>query len=487
VSVIGHISVRIFLSLAARYAVLAAFLVGGIATLGLPPLYLVPLLILAVWFLYAQIGAAPSLRRAALLAYAWHLGYFIFGLYWIGFALLVDAAQFAWALPLAMLGLPLVLAVYGALLGAVFFWLRRKYLIQSPIWAGVIFALLWVLAEWLRGMLFSGFPWNLVGYGWAFADITAQAAALIGIFGLSLLVVLLAVSIEWWRQKQIRAAAVVLGAVLLSLVYGFFRLPPGQSPMQPGVQLRLVQPNIEQKLKWDKQQVARNLQQLLSLSAQPAQIPVTHIIWPETAVPYPVDRARAPRRLLGAVTPPRGALIFGAPRGEYDGQGDLQQIFNSLIAIDRDADIIAEYDKFHLVPFGEYLPLPDWLGLRKITPGSMDYSPGRGPQTIILPNLPPFSPLICYEIIFANRVTDGTNRAEWILNITNDGWYGETAGPHQHLAMARIRAVETGLPVVRVANTGISAVFDGYGREVARLGLGRAGFLDTGLPLPAYH
>ncbi len=471
--------------LSTSHSLLFTFLAGCVATLGLPPLYFFPLTIVSLAFLYAQLTAATDWRRAALLAYLWHLGYFICGLYWIGFALLVDAAQFAWALPLAVLGLPLVLALFGAVLGAVFFIVRARLFLSRPRLAGIFFAVLWGAAEWLRGHAFTGFPWNGIGMVWAYSDISAQVAV-IGPWAMAAFVTLLGVALFWYGQGQRRASMAVGILVLASLLFGWWRLPPDTVAAVDGVRLRLVQPNIAQSLKWDRAQAEKNLAQLIALSQlppqSPAALPPTHVLWPETAVPFAINQDPRQRRALSRAVPDGGALITGAPWIERDEEGSITRLTNSLVALDAQGQITAQFDKFHLVPFGEYMPLPGWLGLRKITPGGTDFSPGPGPVTMQVAGLPDFSPLICYEIIFAGNVTDGSGRAGWILNVTNDGWYGQTAGPYQHLAMARLRAIETGLPVVRVANTGISAIFDGYGRLWASLPLGQAGVIDSALP-----
>jgi len=205
------------------------------------------------------------------------------------------------------------------------------------------------------------------------------------------------------------------------------------------------------------------------------------VIWPETAVPYYLSDSSELRVALSKLVPPDGLLISGALRRSVDST-NRPQLWNSLHALAPDASLVATYDKHHLVPFGEYVPLRNVLGLSKLVHGDVDYSSGPGPRTLLLPGLPPMSPLICYEGIFPGDVIDSANRPEWLLNVTNDGWFGNTAGPYQHFQAARLRAIEEGLPLVRAANTGISAVVDAHGRIVGKLALGTEGVLDAALP-----
>jgi apolipoprotein N-acyltransferase len=249
-----------------------------------------------------------------------------------------------------------------------------------------------------------------------------------------------------------------------------------------GVRLRLVQANIDQRLKWQDGERVRTLQKYLALSTQPGNPPVTHVVWPETALPYLLSTEPELLRIVARVVPPGGLLLTGAVRVEQPGP-QPGRVWNSVHAIDDQGRIVATYDKFHLVPFGEYVPLRHILPIDKITPGTSDFAAGPGPSTVRLPGLPAASPLVCYEAIFPGAVTAPSGpRPQWLLNVTNDAWFGHSAGPHQHFASARLRAVEEGLPLVRAANTGISAVIDPYGRVRAELGLGREGVLESSLP-----
>jgi apolipoprotein N-acyltransferase len=268
--------------------------------------------------------------------------------------------------------------------------------------------------------------------------------------------------------------------ILLPSVAGAIRLetlPTGST----GLWLRIVQPSIPQSLKWDPAAAERNLRLLLDLSGGPTSHPLAAVVWPEAATPFLLERDAPRRREIGAVASDQSYVITGALRAA-SAVGPVSQIFNSIEVLNGKGDIVALYDKAHLVPFGEYVPFRQILDLKKITPGTLDISAGRGPRTIELPGLPAFAPLICYEVIFPGAILDEHNRPAWILNLTNDAWYGRSSGPYQHFAIARVRAVEEGLPLIRVANNGVSGAIDPAGRVLARVDLDSIGHAD--LPLP---
>jgi apolipoprotein N-acyltransferase len=256
--------------------------------------------------------------------------------------------------------------------------------------------------------------------------------------------------------------------------------PDATTAMVPGVRLRIVQANIPQRQKWQPELRIGHLRRHIALSRQPSEQPPTHVIWPETAVPFFLANDESIRAAAAVAAPRDGVLITGAPR--RSGGRDNANFWNAAHAISDDGRIVASYDKAHLVPFGEYVPLRGILPIDKLVPGQGDFSAGSGRQTITVPGLPPVSPLICYEAIFPGAVARRDERPGWLLNLTNDAWFGTFAGPQQHFAIAATRAVEEGLPMVRAANTGISAVIDPYGRPVAMLGLGVEGVIDSGLP-----
>lgn len=453
-----------------------AFGFGVLATGALPPAHAVILLVPAFSGLVWQIEGGPGPRSAFAVGWWFGLGYFAAGLYWVSFALLTFPDRFGWMAPLAVFGLSGLLALFPA--GAA---LSSRLAGLGGAGGILVFAAVWTAFEWLRGWVLTGFPWNLVGSVWTFSDGMIQGAAVAGVHGLGLLTVAAAAMPAVLLAGGKGGGRAVLAAfAALAAVWGAgqWRLAGADGAMVPDVRLRLVQPNIDQKLKWHPDLRAAHVAEQLRMSVRPGKgAPPTHVIWAETAVPYYLSNSPEIRAAIGEATPKGGLTITGALRSGPGGR-----VWNSLFAIDEGGRVTGTYDKFHLVPFGEYVPFRRFLGFAKVTEGGRDFSPGAGLVTMELKGLPPAGPLICYEVIFPGSVAAPDNRPGWLLNITNDAWYGLTAGPYQHFAAARLRAVEEGLPVVRVANNGISGVVDAYGRVLASLGLGVKGTLDSGLP-----
>ena len=459
---------------------------GALATAALPPLHAIPLLLISFPALIWTIDASRRMRDALLIGWWFGFGHFVIAFYWLANAFLVDAARFGWLIPFAVLGLPVVVAAYTAIAAAIYWRLHVRGV------AGVaVLALSWTAMEWLRGELFTGFPWNLIGYSWAFSDEVIQLTATVGIYGLSLVTVAVAglpALLGSDDSSRNRFAPQLLGLAVVVAIWGsgYWRLDSAPKYASSDVTVRVVQANVSQANKWRADRREKNFNRYLELSRSVSEIQPSVIIWPETAVPYFLSRELGRRRAIADLVEPGGFVVTGAPRISPPG-GAKTRIWNSVIAIDQTGVIAATYDKFHLVPFGEYLPLRGLLGrigIEKLVYGPIDYSAGAGPTTLRLGNLPPLGPLICYEAIFPGAVTDPTDRPAWLLNVSNDGWYGISAGPHQHFAMARLRSVEEGLPLVRAANTGISGVVDSFGRVVARIGLGESGVVDVTLPQP---
>ncbi len=468
-----------------------AFLLGALGAGAMAPLHGVFLLIPAMTGLLWLTVSAPGARGAFAGGWWFGLGHFAAGLYWVSNALLVDAARFGWLAPLAVFGLAAVLAFFPAFVAVLTLVFTRR---QSAVGKVIVFASIWTGFEWLRSWVFTGFPWNLIGSAWVFSDGMIQFAALAGVYGLSLITVLVAslpailARSEGWGISQAPLRTITAGLLALVVVWvgGTLRLSGASQEIVPEVRLRLIQPNIDQKLKWQQDQRLKNLQEQIRMGAQESssgEPPPTHIIWSETAATFFIANNAGARRAIAQGTPVGGLTITGAPRAISTPDAGYQ-VWNSLHALSDKGDIVGTYDKHHLVPFGEYVPLRNVFNFMKVTAGATDFSPGPGPRTLHLKGLPPVSPLICYEVIFPGRVRAGTDRPDWLLNLTNDSWYGVSSGPYQHFASARLRAVEEGLPLVRVANTGISGVIDGYGRVVAKLGLGKKGVVDSNLPRP---
>jgi len=458
-----------------------SWLAGVMAALALPPWQAVPLLWLAFPLLLWLLGGVQDKRRALLLGWWFGFGHFSLGLYWIAHALLVDPLRFGWMIPFAIFGLAGLLGIFTGL--AVMVTWRSA---PAGLPRILLLAVSWAAMEWLRSWILTGFPWNLMATVWLALLPVAQLAALVGPYGLGLGTVLLAgLPAILLERTRLSRGFFLVGclALLAGAVWGQTRLPADPQPLVPGIRLRLVQPNIEQTLKWQPEMRLAHLRRHLALTASEGLETITHVIWSETAAPSFLDQDPVLLQRIAEAVPAQGLLLTGSARGT-DPDHLPFRLWNSLLAINAEGAILASYDKAHLVPFGEYVPLRGLLPLAKLTAGSTDFSAGPGPVSLTLPGLPPFGPLICYEIIFPGEVVDPKNRPNWLLNVTNDGWFGLSAGPYQHFAAARLRAIEQGLPVVRAANSGISAVIDPFGRVVKGLGLGESGVVDSGLPIP---
>lgn len=489
---------------------LLAVAAGAILALAQPPLSLWPLLfpclVLLVWLLDAAgTGASGRALRPAsarwwrcglLLAFLW--GYFAAGLYWVGIAFFVDAARFALLLPLPVIGLPLLLAVVMLVPALPFVW-------HWPRDARRVLALALALAagDYLRSFLFTGFPWNLFGYVWLGAEPMLQSAGWIGIHGLGLLTLVLggmpAILADPPGTAPRGGAATWLGAVaalfLAIAAFGFWRLAAHPDAPLTDLRLQIVQANVPQKEKWHPASRESHFLRSIGLSrhgqaagaATAADAAPDLIIWSETAVPFFLANEPARRAQLAAAVPRGGRMIVGAPRFARNAPAAEATVWNSLHVVGPGGGILATYDKRHLVPFGEFLPLRGLLarlGLDNLAQGGTDFTIGTAPGVVAASAVPPFRALICYEGIFPAEISEGAQRPAWLLNITNDAWFGESSGPYQHFGMTRLRAIEQGLPLVRAANTGISAIIDPYGRVLARLGLGRTGVLEGRLPAP---
>ncbi|MEE2996719.1 MAG: apolipoprotein N-acyltransferase [Pseudomonadota bacterium] len=462
---------------------LISYLIGALAAAAQPPVHILPVLFISFTGLVWLLDGAQTRRAAFGIGWLFGAGYFAAGLYWVPNALMVDAARFAWLIPFSVLGLSLGMGLFTGLMAIIarLFW--KQGISRICMLCGA-----WVLFEGLRGIIFTGFPWNPIGNVWVAVPPVLQGAAWVGVYGLSLMTVFAAAAPAVMSAPASRYchSLAMSGLVVVALVavVGAVRLenPPPNRVDAPVI--RLVQPNIAQKEKWSPTKRAINFARKLQLSTLPAAAQPTHIVWPETAVSFKFLFDPAAQLLLRRIVPQNGYLLTGALRVDRVA-GRAVGAHNSLVAIDGDGRPQTVYDKHHLVPFGEYVPFRSVLPVEKITPGAIDFSAGTGLRSLRLPGLPPFSPLICYEAIFPGRVVVRRDRPEWLLNVTNDAWFGISAGPYQHFASAQMRAVEEGLPLVRVANTGVSGIIDSYGRVIASIELGRHGVLDVALPAPA--
>lgn len=463
---------KIFLTGPKKYA--AAFGLGALMTIAMPPIGAFYALLICVPGFIRLARESKTKRDAFLTGWAFGAGYFIFGLYWVSVALFVDIHEFWWVLPFSAIAGPAVVGLYYALI-PLLAWRYRAYETTHAL----TIVIGWALIEWVRGHAFTGFPWSLAGYSWHYFLPVMQASAVIGIYGLTLLTLLWAI-IPVLGKKS---ATVLLASFLVVAGMGMTRLYLHPTEQLGQNTVRIVQPNIPQTRKWDPQQAERNFRHQLSLTASPTSLsqPITFVVWPETAVTDDLKQYPEVAQSISRALPPDSIGLLGSLRNIND------RFFNSVTVLDKKAAILSTYDKHHLVPFGEYIPFRQYLNLTPLAAGISiigDFTRGSGVLTLHLDHLPKPSPLICYEAIFPGAVASRTDRPDWLLNVTNDAWYGKTAGPHQHFAITRVRAIEEGLPLVRAANTGISATIDPLGRMIGIKKLGETGVLDTILPHP---
>lgn len=464
---------------------LAAFCAGLVSASAFAPFNVFPALLVAYAVLVLLIDGASRekspVRAAALVGWCFGFGQFLAGLYWVGYAFTVDPAAHAWQIPFVAVLLPGGLAIYTALACG----------ICARVWpAGAarifLFASVYAITEWLRGHLLTGFPWNLAAYAWGALPGVMQSASVVGAYGLTLLTLLFAASLAELAGHHSRTwylPAALAALFMLIWIGGEARLAAVHPGNVPNVRVRLVQPNIPQAEKYRLQFRVRNWLRLMDLSEASARTPPTIIVWPEAAPPFLITAVPEALAQIRTLTPDHHVLMTGTPRAQQEPDGRYTY-FNSFFVFSHGGQLVGLYDKSHLVPFGEYLPLPrvlHALGLNKIVEMPDGFGEGPGPRTLDIPGAPRAGPLICYEIIFPGAVV-GRERPDWIVNVTDDSWFGPSTGPYQHLLMARMRAIEEGLPIVRVANTGVSAVVDPLGRMESHLPLGRMGFLDSDLP-----
>jgi apolipoprotein N-acyltransferase len=474
------------------------FFAGAFSALALPPGDFWPVMLvtfpLLVWLLDgAGAGRGGGVFAAAVTGWFFGFGYVLAGLYWVGYAFLVDAETFGWLLPIAVAGLPAGLAIFTAFGCA----LARALWVRGPLRI-LALAVALTAVEWLRGHMLTGFPWNTSGYALTGPLALAQAASLTGIWGLTFLAVAAFASPATLADDPLdtrrRWLPLVMSACVIAAlaVFGAVRLNAHPTSFVEGVHLRVMQPNTPQDDKFNysaKEKVMKHYITLSDRSTGPQSTgigQVTHLIWPEAAFPFFLTKEADAMAQIADLLPQGSVLITGAVRAPDVPPGTpITRAYNSIYLIGDDGGILSVYDKLHLVPFGEYLPfqnLMEELGFEQLTKMRGGFIPGTRRRTMEVPRAPRMLPLICYEVIFPSDAMTGDDRPGWIVNLTNDGWFGISTGPYQHLQQARLRAIEQGLPLVRAANTGISAVIDPLGRIVAQLGLGREGVLDSSLP-----
>ncbi|MFB2593730.1 apolipoprotein N-acyltransferase [Paracoccus sp. p4-l81] len=458
----------------ALWRALALLALGAVVALGQAPwgawYAAIPALSLIFWC----VARAPGWRIAARRGWWAGTGHFAAAMFWIVDPFLVEPERHGWMAPFALLMMAGGMALFWALAAG----------IGRRIGGVLAVALALVASDALRGWIFTGLPWALTGHV-LIGTPAMQIAAWGGALALSVLVCVAAALPVIGRGARGQGVGAVAGFTLIALAFGLGSARLAQPVAAPdGPVVRLIQPNAAQHLKWDPVESQVIFDRSLAMTAAPGQLDrPALILWPETAVNFLLDM---PGAGLAMISEAAG----GAPVALGIQRLEGRRFYNSLAMIDAGGQIGAVYDKFHLVPFGEYIPLEGVLMTTGLSAFAAQngggYSAGPGPAVI---DLGPgqggrMQPLICYEAIFPRHVRGGSDRPDWLFNATNDAWFGQAAGPYQHLAQARLRAVENGLPVLRAANTGVSAVIDGRGRLLASLPLGQAGFIDHALPAP---
>lgn len=489
-----HLAGRI-VSLSGWRRALVAFLAGAVAVLTQAPYDVFAAGFLAfpvlVWLLdgaTADDGAGFLRRLKPAFAVGWWFGfgYFLVGLWWIGGAVLVEADSFAWALPFAVVGIPLILSffyAFAAVLGRL-------------LWSGGIgriaaLAFAFGLTEWLRGFLFTGFPWNPIGLAGMPFPLLMQSVVLTGVFGMSALAVFVfampALLISPRHRNIGLAAALILVAAHVG--YGAWRINAPEPEATSTVQVRIVQPNVDLSVKWDgsvRDEIFAGLLKATTAAPVDGASRPDLIVWPETSVPFLFSDRPDALSALGDALQDGQLLYAGAVRMQGGSATEEGLYYNSVVAINDRGEIVDAVDKVHLVPFGEYIPFADWMsriGLNQLVAGPMTFSAGDSRHALAVKDGVTAAPFICYEIIFPELVDAGARDSNLIVNVTNDAWFGDTPGPYQHFRQAQIRAVETGLPVLRSANTGISGVIDAKGRIVDALALNVLGTVDVAVPV----
>ncbi len=454
---------------------LLCFAAGGFSSLAMAPASLWPALFVGLSTLYIALVKAHATKTAFLYGWLFGFGYFLFGLSWIGNALLIEGNPYKWAWPLAVSGLPFILSFFTASACA----LSKHFSDLKKISGFLSFCSLMIIFEWLRGHVFTGFPWNLFGYTWGEILPLIQVVSLSDIYLLSFLTVLwatlpgylyISVKDKDKMKQALILALLILSSFIATYGYGSWRLNNASLEYHEDIEIRIVQPNIEQKDKWDRAKMMSNFQKLLDLSRPDSHSnKTTYIIWPETALSQWFLQDKISREQISMLLTSyenSAILITGALRNDLE----KEEYFNSLIIMNTNGEITNIYNKHHLVPFGEYIPFQKWIPLTPVV-NFTGFVKGNGPQTYKTPEGLSYLPLICYEAIFPGKAQKENLSPDFIINITNDAWYGKSAGPYQHFMQNKFRALETGTPLVRSANTGISALIDPYGRVTGISGL----------------
>jgi apolipoprotein N-acyltransferase len=474
-----------------NYPKFLAIISGSICALAFAPLNFFIVLLISLPILYFLLEENNSKKDIFMRGFCFGFGYFLSGIYWIAISLLVDAQKFAWLIPFALTIIPGFLALYFGFLAIAYRFIINKVCLKFHYQKILILAILWVIFEALRSTLFSGFSWNLLGYAWLFSIYSSQSASLFGVYFLSFLAVISALlPVILFDKKAIKAdknfAFITIFILLINFTFGFFTIKNSNIITHSQDKIRLVQANIKQEIKWQEDERYNNFLKHIELTRSMPLDNVKAVIWAETSIPYIIENDSKIMPLLKLAIPKDGELITGGLRVERSNKNEISKVFNSVFMINA-LGINATYDKHHLVPFGEYVPLQRFFSflfidevIDKITGSGMGFSAGNGAQTLEAKHFS-FNPLICYEVIFSREVVAKNQHPDLFINVTNDAWFGNSSGPYQHLAISQMRAIEYSTPLIRVAGTGVSASIDSNGNIVEKIDLNQEAVVDVEL------
>ncbi|MDA9163636.1 apolipoprotein N-acyltransferase [Rickettsiaceae bacterium] len=444
---------------------------GLICGLSFAPVFFTPAIFMLSVLCY-QISKAPTRKQAMIFSYLFGLGFFLSSLYWIAFGVSVYINEFWWAIPFALFGLPAFLALFTSAQAAYLWSVRSSSLYHF------LFCCSWVFTEWLMSWIFTGLPWSVIGYALSASDTLIQSASIFGIFGLSFATVY--VGSIFFSKKTLPARGIISVIIFASIfAFGYDRLQTNQTELSE-IKVRIVQPSIPQIDKWDPDIFWDNFSNQIALSQKEGGPDL--IVWSEAALTVPYHYKPVYHGLMSLFTHENQVLISGGV-SDNGQNGDGYEIYSSMFALSSKGNTLFDYHKSHLVPFGEYMPLAQYLPVKKLTPGILDYTPGNHEIVYLSEQNLYIQPLICYESIFPEEDRISNENADVIINITNDAWYGNSSGPYQHFEISRMRSIENGLPMIRAGNNGISAIIDPLGRVLQKLELNKIDILDGNIPL----
>ena len=474
---------------------LIAFGAGSMLTLAFAPFNFFIFCPISISFIFLILDKENNLKQVFYRSFFFCFGFFVFGIYWICNSLLIDIAKYGWLIPFAITLIPALMALYFATLSYIYKLLIKRFSISFAYKKIILFSIFWLIFEVVRSNLFTGFPWNLLGYVWLFNINFAQASSVFGIYGMSFFACLISLTPIFFFQKNNSFSNKIFGFFLIFLffanyVFGVFYIDKNYQNNLPHLaKLRLVQANILQKDKWLDEEKYQNFQNHVELTSSKSLDGIDAVIWSETSIPFVVNLDNSSIiQALSTAIPQNGYLLSGALRIENKGERNFK-IWNSMFIFNENS-VINYYDKRHLVPFGEYVPFHKYLSflfiddvVDKITGGGSGFSEGEGDKMISLKtpsqNNLSFNPLLCYEVIFSREVIDENKIPDFFVNLTNDSWFGFSTGPYQHLQSARMRSIEYARPMLRVAQTGISANINQFGEVVDKIGLNQKGIIDV--------